>query len=352
MESTEDRAIIRRVLETSMHIGVVALLVIYCFQVVRPFIQPFAWGVILAVAIHPAYLRLRGWMGGRAKLAAVVLVAVSLLLLIVPAVLISTSLVESSAELANQLEAGTIRVPAPQPWVADWPIVGDSLHARWSTASQSLEATLREAGPLVKTAIRWLLSASAAAGMGIALFTLSIAIAGVLLSYGNRASKPAYTIANRLFQERGEELVDLGRDIIRSVTRGILGVALIQAILAGIGMLLVDVPAAGLWALLVLLLAVVQIPTVLLLMPMVVYVFATSSSLVAVPFAIWTLTVALSDNVLRPILLGRGAPVPMLVIFIGAIGGFILEGIIGLFVGAVAVAVGFTLFKVWLEDAV
>jgi len=130
-----------------------------------------------------------------------------------------------------------------------------------------------------------LLSASAAAGMGIALFTLSIVIAGVLLSYGDRTSMPAYTIAKR-------------RDTVQSVTRGILGVALIQATLAGIGMLLV------------LLMAVIQLPTVLLLVPMIVYVFATSSSLVAVPFAIWFLGVALSDNVLKPILLGRGAPVP------------------------------------------
>jgi predicted PurR-regulated permease PerM len=137
---------------------------------------------------------------------------------------------------------------------------------------------------------------------------------------------------------------------VQSVTRGILGVALIQAFLAGIGLLAAGVPAAGLWALLVLLMAVVQIPVTLLLVPIIVYVFATSSMVVAVPFAIWTLAVSLIDNVLKPMLLGRGVDVPMLVIFIGAIGGFVLEGIIGLFVGAVVLAIGYTLFKAWLEE--
>ncbi len=110
-------------------------------------------------------------------------------------------------------------------------------------------------------------------------------------------------------------------------------------------------PAAGLWALLVLLLAVVQIPTLLVLGPIIVYVFATGSTVIAVFFAVWSTAVGLSDNVLKPLLLGRGVDVPMLVILMGAIGGFILQGIIGLFVGAVVLAVGFTLFRAWLEDA-
>ena len=134
------------------------------------------------------------------------------------------------------------------------------------------------------------------------------------------------------------------------MTRGILGVALIQAVLAGIGLLVAGVPASGLWVLLILFLALVQIPTLLILGPIIVYVFATSSTVVAVLFAIWSTAVGLSDNVLKPLLLGRGTDVPMLVIFMGAIGGFVHAGIVGLFVGAVVLAVGYTLFKAWLED--
>lgn len=350
MPSTEDRAFLKRALETSIRIGLIALLVIWCFQVVRPFIQPIVWGIILAIAVHPAHLRLGRVMGGRERLAATILVVGSLLLLIVPSVMITTSLVESATELAGKLEEGEIKVPPPPAAVADWPIVGERLHALWTKASRNLEAALGQASPLLKAIGHWILSSAAAAGFGIVMFALSIVIAGVLLSYGDRATDRARRIARRLVQERGDELVKLTGDTVESVTRGILGVALIQGLLAGIGLLVAGVPAAGLWALLVLLMAVVQIPTVLLLGPIIVYVFATSSTVIAVLFAIWSTAVGLSDNVLKPMLLGRGVDVPMLVIFMGAIGGFILQGIIGLFVGAVVLAVGYTLFQAWVED--
>jgi predicted PurR-regulated permease PerM len=350
MPSTEDRAFLRRAVETSVRIGLIALLALWCFQVVRPFIPPIVWGIILAIAIHPAYRRLGRVTGGRDRLSAAILVVAILLLLIVPSVMITTSLVESATELAGKLEEGAIKVPPPPAAVADWPIVGERLHALWSTASRNLEAALGQASPQLKAIGHWILSSAAAAGFGIVMFALSIVIAGVLLSYGDRATDRARRIARRLVQERGDELVKLTGDTVESVTRGILGVALIQAVLAGIGLLVAGVPAAGLWALLVLLMAVVQIPTVLLLGPIIVYVFATSSTMIAVLFAIWSIAVGLSDNVLKPMLLGRGVDVPMLVIFMGAIGGFILKGIIGLFVGAVVLAVGYTLFQAWVED--
>jgi len=351
MTSNEDRAFFMRAVETSIRIGLIALLVIWCFQIVRPFIQLILWGIILAIAVHPAYLRLCRVMGGRERLSAIVLVVGSILLLTVPSVLITTSLVESTTELAVDLHEGEIKIPPPPASVADWPIVGERLHAFWSKASQNLEAALGQAGPLVKATGQWILSSSAAAGFGIVMFALSIVVAGVLLSNGDGVKDTSRRIARRLVHERGDELIDLTRDTVESVTLGILGVALIQGVLAGIGLLVAGVPAAGLWALLVLLMAVIQIPTVLLLGPIVVYVFATSSTAIAVLFAIWSLAVAFSDNVLKPLLLGRGVNVPMLVIFMGAIGGFILQGIIGLFAGAVVLSVGFTLFKAWLEEA-
>lgn len=348
---SEDRAFLARSTEASIRIGLVALLVFWCFNVVRPFLQPMLWGIILAIAVQPAHLALCRLLGGRRRLAAAVLVVGSLLLLSVPSVLITTSLVESVAGLAGRLHAGELAIPPPPPSVAEWPVVGDPLHALWDAASENLEAALTEARPLLRTAGQWILTGSASAGFGIVMFALAIVIAGVLLSYGERAPDAARRIARRLTPERGDELVALTRNTVRSVTLGILGVALIQAVLAGIGCLFFGVPAAGLWALLVLLLAVVQIPTVLVLGPLVVYGFATSSTGMAVAFAVWSLVVGFSDNILKPLLLGRGVEVPMLVIFLGAIGGFILEGIIGLFAGAVVLAVGFTLFRAWLEEA-
>jgi len=352
MESTESRASFRNVLEISLHLAVVALVIVYCFQVVRPFIQLFVWGAILAIALRPIFRRLQGVLGGRTGLAAACLVVGFLLLLTVPSILITASLVESATDLAGQLESGTSPVPPPPSSLAGWPIVGEKLYSLWSTASQDLDAALEQAGPLVKSAVGLVLSAGASAGMAVGVFALSIVIAGVLLAYEEPVARVVHKITGRIFDARGEQLVGLSLGAVESVTRGILGVALIQAVLSGIALVWVGVPGAGLWILLVLLLAVVQIPTILLLGPIVAYVFATSSTLVAVPFAIWTLAVAFSDNVLKPLLLGRGAEVPMLVIFVGAIGGFILEGIIGLFTGAVALSVLFTLFNAWLDDVV
>lgn len=350
MPSAEDRVFLNRALETSIRIGLVALLVIWCFQVVRPFVQPIVWGIILAIAIYPAFVRLCRVTGGREWLSAAILVVGVLLLLIVPSVLITSSLVETAAELAGELKEGELTVPPPPSRVAEWPVVGDTVYGYWSAASRNVEAALSQAGPQLRAVGHWILSTGATAGFGIVMFALSIVIAGVLLSYGDRATDTVRRVARRLVPERGDELVALTGATVQSVTRGILGVALIQAVLAGIGLLAAGVPAAGLWALLVLLTAVVQIPTLLILGPIIVYVFSASSTLVAVPFAVWSLAVGMSDNVLKPLLLGRGVDVPMLVIFMGAIGGFILEGIIGLFVGAVVLAVGYTLFRAWLEE--
>ena len=228
MPSNEDRAFFMRAVEASIRIGLIALLVIWCFQIVRPFIQPILWGIILAIAVHPVYLRLCHVMGGRERLSATVLVVGSILLLTVPSVLITTSLVDSAAELAGNLHSGEIKIPPPPMSVADWPIVGGRLHTLWATASQNLEAALGQASPLLKATGQWILSSSAAAGFGIVMFALSIVIAGVLLSNGDGVKDTSRRIARRLVHERGDELIDLTRDTVESVTLGILGVALIQ----------------------------------------------------------------------------------------------------------------------------
>ena len=177
-------------------------------------------------------------------------------------------------------------------------------------------------------------------------------IAGVFLA----KAKDCHTISIKMFRsvagERGAELVDLSSATIRSVAQGVLGVAIIQSLLAGVGMLIVGVPGAGFWTFLVLLLAVVQLPPILVLGPVIFYVFSVSSQTAAVVFAIWSVFVSISDSFLKPLLLGRGVPVPMLVILIGAIGGMMLSGIIGLFVGAVVLSFGFKLFQAWLDKEV
>ena len=177
---------------------------------------------------------------------------------------------------------------------------------------------------------------------------LSIVVAGVLLANAQAAYELTRSLANRLFDERGPEFQELVGSTIRSVTFGIIGVAIIQSACATLGFLVVGLPAVGLWAVVFLIAAVLQFGVVALV-PAVIYVFATASTTKAVIFLIWCIIVALMDNVLKPILLGRGVAVPIAVVFLGAIGGFVALGIIGLFVGAIVLSVGYKLFLAWLE---
>ena len=177
---------------------------------------------------------------------------------------------------------------------------------------------------------------------------LSIVVSGVLLANAQAAYKMTRSLANRLFGEKGPEFQELVGSTIRSVTFGIIGVAIIQSAFAAVGFLVVGLPAVGLWAVIFLIAAVLQVGG-LILVPAVIYVFATASTTKAVIFLVWCIIVGLMDNVLKPLLLGRGVAVPIAVVFLGAIGGFVAMGIIGLFVGAIVLSVGYKLFLAWLE---
>ena len=220
----------------------------------------------------------------------------------------------------------------------------------WSLFSTNLQAAVDQFESQFKKIAQWLLSAIAGAGLSVLQFIFSIIIAGIFLANHSGSHNIMRQIGIRLAGERGAEFVDLAGAIIRSVAQGVLGIALIQSVLAGLGMVVVGVPAAGLWALIVLFLAVVQLPPILILVPIIIYVFSTVDTTVAVIFMIWSILVSISDSILKPLLLGRGLKTPMLVILLGAIGGMMMYGIIGLFVGSVVLSLSHELFLIWLDD--
>jgi predicted PurR-regulated permease PerM len=231
--------------------------------------------------------------------------------------------------------------------VETWPLVGVPLNSAWSLASTNITSALRIIAPQIKAIVPGLLSASAGIGLTVLQFALSLIIGGVLLANSQGAADAARSLANRIFGDKGPEFEQLVGSTVRSVTIGILGVALIQSVLAALGFLVAGLPGAGLWAVVFLVAALLQVGT-LVLIPAVIYVFATSSVTKAVIFMVWCLIVALVDNTLKPLLLGRGVAVPIAVVFLGAIGGFVAMGIIGLFVGAIVLSVGYKLFIAWL----
>jgi predicted PurR-regulated permease PerM len=340
----------RDALETTIRIGLVLLLVVWCFQIVRPFVTPILWGFIIAVAVVPAYLRLAKALGGRRKLAATLLVLLGLALFIVPAMKLSGTMVAGLRDLADAFRSGELRIPPPPERVAGWPLVGERLAAFWSLAASNLEAALQQLAPQLKTLGSWLISAAAGVGLGILQSIFSIIIAGVLLANGVKSQAGLERLMSRLAGANGVRIVELAESTIRSVATGIVGVALIQATLAGLGLAVAGIPGAGLLALVALFLCIIQLGPALVLFPAVIYAFATGTKTAASLLLVWSMFVALLDNFLKPLLLGRGVNAPILVIFIGAIGGFLSMGIIGLFVGAVVLVLFHTLLVSWLND--
>jgi predicted PurR-regulated permease PerM len=245
-----------------------------------------------------------------------------------------------------------VHVPPPPSKVADWPLIGERVHEVWTQASENLEATLSQFAPQVRRIGSWLLSAITGFGVAFLMTIVAIVIAGVMLMHSEAGGRMARAIGARLGGTRGEASVDLATQTIRSVAYGVVGVAAVQSALAAVGLFLADVPAAGLWTGLVLILAVAQLPPLLVLGPAIIYVVATSdSTMTQVLFTIWSLIVSFSDAFLKPMFLGRGVEIPMLVILIGAIGGLMRAGVIGLFVGAVVLAIGYKLFTAWMNQA-
>jgi predicted PurR-regulated permease PerM len=347
-ERSAENTYIARAVEASINIGLVALLVAVCLLILAPFVPVIAWGIIISVASYPAVQRLQRALQRRGAWAAVIWTVLLLAVLIVPVILLATSMVDGVHNLTERMNAETFTVPPPPPGIESWPLIGAPLNRIWSIASNSLTEALTMLAPQLKIILPALLSASAGIGLTVLQFFFSILIAGALLAKAQSATAVARAFANRLFGDRGAEFHNLVSSTIRSVTSGILGVALIQAVLAAVGFLVVGLPGAGLWAVIFLVAAVLQVG-ILVLIPAVVLVFAAATTTTAVIFLIWCMFVGLLDNVLKPLLLGRGASVPTAVVFLGAIGGFVAMGIIGLFVGAIILSVGYELFLAWLE---
>jgi predicted PurR-regulated permease PerM len=342
---------LRNAVELSIRLGAIALLVIACLMIVAPFMSIIVWALVIAIAADGPHEALSRRLGGRRGLAAGIAVALAMLIFIVPAVQLSNTLASGAQTFAEKVGNADVRIPAPDPRVQDWFLIGPRIYLEWTAASENIGEAFSHFIPQLQVFSRWLLRAGGSAALGILQFAASLLIAGVMLSRGPERRVVIERFAVRMAGEvRGRGLAALAEATIRSVVQGILGVALLQALLAGIGLALAGIPAAGLWALLVLVAAVIQLPVALVLILPVIYAFASIGGVAAVLFAIWCLLVSLLDNVLKPILFGRGVEIPTLIIFMGAIGGMLTLGILGLFLGAVVLALGFALFQAWLSD--
>ena len=320
----------------------------WCLQIILPFLVPILWGAIIATAVYPLSRRLSL---RRPALGALSFGVVALAVIVVPAYLFFDSVGSFVVRVGRQWAQGELKLPPPRAEVANWPLVGERIYGTWMMAVNAPASVVEAHLPQLREVGRWLAQSLGGLSIGILQSLFAVALAVAFLMKAEASQRALLPVAERVAPGRGEHLVELASATVRAVAKGVLGVAAIQAVLAWVGMAVAGIPAPGAWALLVLICAVAQLPTIIVLGPMIVYVFASSSVNVAIPFTIWSLFIGVIDNVLKPILLGRGAGVPTLVIVIGAIGGMISSGIIGLFVGAVVLAVGYELFAAWVKGS-
>jgi len=339
----------RNAVEIAIRLGFLLLLAAWCFNIIYPFTGVILWGIILALALAPVYHGINRRLGDKPKWAAFILILSGLLIIIVPSWLFLDSMVEGLQELRQRQAEGTLTIPPPGENVAEWPLIGKKLYAAWQQASDNLSSFISKYESQLVDIGKKVASGFMGVGASILQLVLATIIAGILLATkGTDAA--SRKILRRIAGSKGDEFTDIIIKTVRNVTKGILGVAIIQSILVGIGFLLAGVPYAGLWTLIVMILAILQLPPIVVVLPVIVYLYSVSSPVAATIWAIYLLLAGSSDNFLKPILLGKGAPVPMLVIFLGAIGGFVFSGFIGLFTGAIVLSIGYKLFVAWLDD--
>jgi len=346
-----DKLFVRNMLESALRIGLVFILLSMTYDITRPFILPLIWGGIIAIAAFPLTKWLQGKLGGRRGLAATLITLFFILSLVVPSYMFTESLVGGVKKIAASLEAGSLQVPAPPAKVAELPLVGEKLYDGWLRASQNLDEVLVEMQPQLQAAIGKTAKAVGGGLVEVLLFVVALLIAGGFMTYAESTGSAAHRLFVRLGGPLpGGEWAELSVATVRSVLQGVVGVAIIQAILCAIGLFALGVPGAPVWSTIILFLAIAQLPPLIIIAPIIAWAYGNVDGTAATIFTVWMVVAGASDSFLKPILMGRGLDIPMPVILIGAIGGMIAYGIIGLFAGAVILSILYKLFGEWLEQ--
>ena len=337
-------------LDVLIRAGLVLALVLLCYRILAPFMVLIVWAVILAVTMYPLHRAVARRIGGRQGLAATSIVVLAVALIVVPSAVLLSSLGDSVRQVITDVQQDTLHIPPPRPGVADVPMIGTTSTA-WEKAHDDLPALVKSLQPKIGELAKYALAMVGSIGSGILQFIAALVVAGIVMAFGEGAARASGAIFERLTDtEHGGEFAHLATTTIRAVAQGVIGVALIQAILIGICLLVAGVPGAGLLAIVVLVLGIAQVPALLVTLPVIGYVWV-SGDYGAVEATVYTVLLGIlgmTDNVLKPLMLGRGVDAPMPVILLGALGGMVAAGILGMFVGAVLLALGYQIFMGWV----
>jgi predicted PurR-regulated permease PerM len=339
------------VIRIAIRLGLLAFLIYWSFVILRPFIPILVWSAVLSVALYPPYDWLSAHLGKRPRIAACIVTIAVLAVVLGPAAWLGIGLVDGLRDISDKLTSGDLVVPSPPEGIRDWPVVGASLYDLWKMASVNLETAFRQLAPHLKPLAGPILAIAGSIGTGTLKFIAAILIAGALLPSGPRLVAAIRNILARVVPQRSADFLALAGATIRTVAQGVIGVAVVQALLAGIGLKIAGVPHASVLAFAILVLGIVQIGSGPILIPVAIWVWSVKDVGAAVLITIFLVLVGISDNALKPLLMGRGLSTPVLVIFVGVLGGTLAHGILGLFVGPIILAVAWELLRAWMSDS-
>ncbi len=337
------------VIHSAIQLLALSLLLAWCFLIIKPFITPLIWGAIIATALYPIHKKITVKLRGRSKLSAIFLATVFLLLIIGPIIGLLLATVDEVKVLMNFYNAGLLTVPPPNEVVKGWPVIGDSLYQYWVEASSNLTIFIAKHQDDLKPIALKLFDLLSSTTLGIIMLMVAIVISGAFLAYAEDANEFAESFFIKIAGNSGVEMTQTAAKSVRSVAKGVLGVAFIQSMLAGIGLGIAGIPFAGVWTFVSLILIVVQVGMLPVAIGVIIYIWSTGNTTTAILLTIWMVFVGTIDNILKPIFMGKGAPAPMLVVFIGSIGGFMASGFIGLFTGAIILSLSYKLLTAWLK---
>lgn len=337
------------VFHLAIRLGLLALLIYWTFVLVRPFMLILVWGIVLAVAFYAVFSFLSKLLGGCPKLAATILTIINLAIVIGPATWLGLSALDGLKAIAGSLVSGNLVVPSPPEGIKEWPLIGSRVYELWIQASNNIRVGLREIAPYLKPFAGTMFAFAGNAGVGMLKFLLSVVLAGVLFPYGSQLAAAGRNFLYRIVPEQSEYFLELAGATIRAVSQGVIGIAIVQSLLAGIGFKLAGIPSAGLLAFAVLLLTIVQIGAVIVLLPVIVWIWMDKEFTTALLFTIFLVIVGVLDNVLKPLIMGRGLTTPTPIIVMGVIGGTLAHGIVGLFIGPIILSVAWELTIAWMR---
>jgi predicted PurR-regulated permease PerM len=347
-----ENRIANRLLDVLIRAGLILALAVLCYRVFAPFLGLMIGALIMAVMLYPLQQSLARKIGGRQGLAATLLAVAGIVLIAVTAVPMIESLSKRVPQFISAVRSDELSIPAPGPSVKTWPIVGERVYGMWSMAHSDLPALVQRMQPQIGDFTKSVLRMIGGLGVDLVQFFFSFIIAAIIMAYGAAGTRGAHAIARRVVgPARGTQLIALSTATIRAVAIGVIGIAFIQATLVGIALLIAGIPWAGVLALIVLVLGVAQVPASLVILPCIAYLWMGGDYSIGESIG-YTLLLAVcssADNVLKPLLLGRGVDAPMPIILIGALGGLANSGFLGLFLGATLLALGYNLFMGWVE---